>query len=209
MNVVHQLRQRLEQEKGKCQQVKESIERLNGELDQLRHTLADHEEAREIIRMVGLKTQEQIQFHVSDITTLALESVFPDPYQLKVEFIQRRNKTECDLKFVRGEYEIDPMEASGVGAIDIAAFALRIASWSMSVPHTRNIILLDEPFRCLSKNYQPLASAMLRELSKRLNLQLIITTHEDALAESADRTFEVSKSSKRISKVKYYDSTSL
>ena len=204
MSSVQYFRQRLEQEKGKRQQVEESLSRTKDEVSQLQRSLADHEEAREIIRMVGLKTQEQIQYHISDVTTLALESVFPDPYQLKVEFVQRRNKTECDLKFVRDNYEIDPMEASGVGAIDVASFALRIASWSMSHPRSRNVILLDEPFRCLSKNYQPYASEMLKELSRQLNLQLIITTHEEALAESADRIFEVTKTQKRT-KVEYYD----
>jgi len=149
---------------------------------------------------VGLKTQQQLQFHISDITSLALEAVFPDPYELKVEFVQRRNKTECDLLFVRDDMEIDPIEASGVGAIDVAAFALRIASWSMMRPHSRNVIILDEPFRFLSTNYQEQASNMIKEISDKLGLQFIIITHEENLTPSADRIFQVKKRGK-VSKV--------
>ena len=77
----------------------------------------------EIIRTVGLNTQQTLQYHVSSIASLAMDAVFDDPYELKVEFVERRNKTECDLKFVREEQEVDPIEASGVGAVDVAAFA--------------------------------------------------------------------------------------
>ncbi|MCK5016199.1 MAG: hypothetical protein KAS32_03925 [Candidatus Peribacteraceae bacterium] len=140
---------------------------------------------------MGLETQRQLQFHISDITSLALEAVFPYPYELVAEFIQRRNKTECDLLFERDGQRIDPVSASGVGAIDIASFALRIASWSMQTPRRRNVIILDEPFRFLSVNYQEKASMMLKELSDKLRLQFILNTHETTLAEYADKVFTV------------------
>jgi len=195
------LRNKLEQQKGQKQQIENAIQTLKQSLIEIRRNLNRHEQAREIVRTVGLETQRQLQYNISDITSLALEAVFPDPYELKVEFVERRNKTECDLKFVRGDMEIDPLTASGVGAVDVAAFALRIASWSMARPRTRNVIILDEPFRFLSENYQDQASQMLKELSTKLGIQFIIVTHEMTLASYADRTFEVSIY-KGISKVK-------
>jgi DNA repair exonuclease SbcCD ATPase subunit len=88
-----------------------------------------------------------------------------------------------------------------VGAVDVASFALRIASWSMARPRTDNVIILDEPFRFLSENYQERASNMLREVSQKLGIQLIIVTHETVLTTSADRIFEVSIK-KGISQIK-------
>lgn len=195
------LRNKLEQQKGQRQQIETSISTLKQTLTEIQRNLNRHEQAREIVRSVGLATQKSLQYHISDITSLALEAVFPDPYELKVEFVERRNKTECDLKFVRGDMEIDPLTASGVGAVDVAAFALRIASWSMARPRTRNVIILDEPFRFLSENYQEQASTMLKELSTKLGIQFLVITHEMTLASFADRTFEVSIH-KGISKVK-------
>lgn len=153
--------------------------------------LRRHLQAREIVREVGLKTQQQLQYHVSDITSLALEAVFDDPYELIMEFVERRNKVECDLLFKRGDNLIDPLSSSGGGAVDIAAFALRIASWSMMHPKLRNTIILDEPLRFLSENYQQRASLMIKELSERLGLQFIIVTHESTLAAYADAEFSV------------------
>jgi len=198
---IQQLRQSLERQQGQKIQIEQSINQLKTDLTENKRSLRRHEQAREIVRTVGLATQQELQFHISDITSLALDAVFDDPYELKVEFVERRNKTECDLKFVRGDMEIDPMTASGVGAVDIASFALRIASWSMMRPRTRPTIILDEPFRFLSENYQDKASQMLKELSEKLGLQFIIVTHEQTLSSYADRTFEVSIH-KGVSKVK-------
>jgi DNA repair exonuclease SbcCD ATPase subunit len=192
MNSIISLRNSLEQRKGQRTQTENSLTNLQTELAEKRVSLQKHEEAREIIRKVGMETQQTLQYNISDITSLALEAVFDNPYELKVEFIQRRNKTECDLYFVRDGNRVDPLTASGVGAVDIASFALRIASWSMARPRTRNVIILDEPFRFLSENYQEQASLILKEISKKLNLQIICITHNEILASSADKTFKVS-----------------
>lgn len=191
-NEIQTLRNHLERQKGQKMQIETSLTNLQIQLKEKGCSLRQHEQAKEIIREVGLKTQQQLQINISDITSLALEAVFPNPYELKVEFVQRRNKTECDLYFVRDGNKVDPLTASGVGAVDVAAFALRIASWSMSQPHSRNTIILDEPFRFLSENYQEQASIMLKEISQKLGIQFIIISHNTTLANCADKIFSVS-----------------
>ena len=185
------LRNVFERERGKQIIVSQQIVRLQTSRKDLRRSLRFHERAREIIREVGLKTQEQLQYHISDITSLALGAVFSDPYKLVVEFVQRRNKTECDLWFERDGERIDPISASGGGAVDVASFALRIAAWSMQRPRSRQVIILDEPMRFLSVDLQERASSMIKEISNKLGLQFIIITHESTLAAEADKVFEV------------------
>ena len=198
--MTKRLRNRVEQLKGEKNALKQQIRVYKHSIHDLGIKLHLSEKAREIIRIVGLETQQQLQFHISDITSLALAGVFAEPYQLKVDFVPRRNKTECDLLFVRNEKEIDPLDASGYGAVDVAAFALRVASWSMKLPRSRNTIILDEPFRFLDKSRQPLASQMIKELSAKLGLQFIIVTHEEALTQHADKIFNI-KQTKGISYV--------
>jgi DNA repair exonuclease SbcCD ATPase subunit len=201
MNKLQPIRNQLERLKGQKIQLETTISDLQTTLKEQGRELRRHEQAREIIRTVGQKTQEQLSYHISDITSLAMEAVFNEPYELKVEFVQRRNKTECDLKFERdGEVFDDPLSASGGGAVDVAAFALRIAAWSMQHPHTRNTIILDEPLRFLSEDCQEKASAMIKEISKRLGIQFIIVTHNPTLASYADKSFEVTIK-KGVSKV--------
>ena len=98
---LKRLRTIVDRKHGQRSQIENNLITFQDELKQITKTLTRHEKAREIIREVGLQTQQQLQFHISDVTSLALESVFNDPYQLKVDFVQRRNKTECDLLFVK------------------------------------------------------------------------------------------------------------
>ncbi|MBN2570521.1 MAG: hypothetical protein JXA68_00215 [Ignavibacteriales bacterium] len=200
-NRIHILRTRLNKEKGKREQIEKSIIETKSQLRDFKRNLYRHERAREIVWEVGLATQQQLQFHISDITTLALEAVFDDPYELLVEFVKRRNNAECDLLFSRDGDKIDPISASGGGAVDVASFALRIAAWSMQTPKTRNTIILDEPLRFLSADKQERASQMIKELSMKLGLQFIIVTHEETLTQFADKVFNV-KIRNGISQVK-------
>jgi DNA repair exonuclease SbcCD ATPase subunit len=203
---IKELRNKLERQKGKRIEIENTVSTLQIDLQEKKRDLRRHEQAREIIKEVGQKTQEQLSVHISDITSLALESVFNDPYELLVEFVQRRNKTECDLKFVRDGNTLDPMKDSGVGATDVAAFALRIASWSMQIPHTVPVLLLDEPFKHLKgieQNQRVLE--MIKEISKRMGIQIITISDEriprEDIVEAADKVFEISIKNK-ISKVK-------
>lgn len=200
MNSIQLLRNKLEQAKGQKIQLEKSLTLLRTEKREKERDLRRHEQAQEVIKTVAKATQDQLSFHISDITSLAMEAVFNEPYQLQVEFVERRNKTECDLYFSRDDNQIDPLSASGGGTVDVAAFALRIASWSMSRPHSRNTILLDEPMRFLSADCQERASLMIKEISQKLGLQFIIITHETMLTSAADKIFEVNIR-KGISKV--------
>jgi DNA repair exonuclease SbcCD ATPase subunit len=193
---INSLRTALERKKGRLLQIEQNIQETKTNLTETKRSLHRHEQAREVIRECGLLTQRQLQFHISDITSLALEAVFDDPYALVTEFIDRRNKTECDLYFERDGDLVDPLTASGGGAVDVAAFALRVASWSMQNPKSNNVLILDEPFRYLSVNLLSKASEMLKQISKELDLQIIMVTHSPELVEAADAVFEVSLKNK-------------
>ena len=193
---ITELRKKLERKKGQKIQIEDSLQDVRTKIRKNKQSLILHEKAREIVRIVGLKTQQQLQFHISNITSLALEAVFDNPYELMVEFVQRRNKTECDLYFKRNGSRVDPLTASGIGAVDVAAFALRIACWSMEQPKTRNTILLDEPFKHLKgKKENKKVLEMIKEVSNKLGIQIIMVSDEriprEDTIEATDKLFEV------------------
>lgn len=191
----------LEQRKGSKMHVETSIQQTKESVRTKKRDLKRHEMALDIVRAAALNTQQQLQFHISDTVSSALDTVFDDPYEMIVEFAQRRNKTECDLFFGKDDARMSPLDASGCGVVDIASFALRIASWSMQRPRSRNLIILDEPFKHLSSNLLPRAGELLKKVSEEMNLQIIMVTHSDELIDAADKVFKVGVQ-KRISQVR-------
>ncbi len=197
---LSQLNTLITEMQGKRKEIISSISTGKEELLSLKRDARRHEQAKEVLKIVGLDTQRQLQYHISDIASLALNSIFEDPYELQLDFVERRDKTECDIFFNRDGEKIDPLTSSGGGAVDIASFALRIASWSMQVPHTRNTIFLDEPMKNLSAEYREKGSEMLKQVSKKLGIQFIIINHEPMLTAMADNVVRVEKK-KKYSKI--------
>ncbi len=196
------MRSMLERHKGAKAQVERYISETEQALKQTKRNARQHEQAIEIVKEVGLKTQQTLQFHISNTVSMALSSVFDDAYEMVVEFVQRRGKTECDLLFGRGDNQVNPLSASGGGAVDVASFALRIASWSMQLPRTRNVLLLDEPFKNVSEGLLPKASELLKQVSEQLGLQIIMVTHSDTLIESADNIIQIQYRNRQSKQVK-------
>lgn len=161
------------------------------ELKMQKREIINCENARAVLQAVAEQTQNEVSISISDIVTNAMQTVMNEPYEFKVQFIQKRGKTEAELKFVRDGLEIDPIASSGGGAVDLAAFALRVSLWCLSKP--ANTIVLDEPFRFLSKGLQPKAGELLKEISSKLGIQFIIVTHEKALVDSANKVIKVTK----------------
>ena len=177
----------------------QSLGKVRIELEQKEKELEIAQKARSVVQLVAEQTQKKIEYHISNLVSLALASVFDDPYEFILRFVQRRNKTECDLLFSKNGEECDLFEASGYGAVDIANFALRAAIWS--IHPSRNTQLLDEPFRNLSSNYHVKASEMVKKVADSIGLQIIMVTHQKDMISAADNVIEVEKGIDGISKV--------
>ena len=140
--------------------------------------LLEIEEARNIIQLVAKQTQKKLEYHLAEIVTLALAVVFANPYEFGIEFIERRGKTEADLYFVRHGKRITPKTSSEGGAIEVAAFALRIALWSLYRPNTRPTLLIDEPLKWLKGlDYPEKGAVMIKELADKIAVQIIMVSH--------------------------------
>jgi DNA repair exonuclease SbcCD ATPase subunit len=195
---VQELRNKLERAKGKQEQLEQQLSEAKHDITRLGKNQKYHEQASVLFREVCQHTQTQIQEHLSDLVSMGMNAIFTNPYELDVEFVQRRGKTECDLSFTRDGNKIDPLAASGYGAVDVASFALRVASWFISGKRTRNVLLLDEPFKHLkglAENRRVLE--MLRMMSKNFGIQIIMVSDErvprEDIIEGADKVFEVTK----------------
>lgn len=180
---------------AKRSMLQDSLKRRKAEREKAQEQAENAMLARQLVIDVAKKTQLNIGARISDLVSLALAAVFDDPYKFKIEFVERRGATEADLLFERDGYALDPMTASGGGAIDIASFALRIAISTLGT--SRKLFILDEPFRNLSLDLQAKAGMMLQELASKLGIQIIMVSHNPEIISGADKVFNLSDGSKR------------
>lgn len=193
--MLNELTARMNQLKGSMFILENNQKAVKSKIESLEEKLDVIEKAREIIRIVALDTQKQLEYQISEIVSLALASVFEEPYKLKLNFVEQRGKTEAVITFERNNQECNPLTASGGGAVDVACMALRLSLWSLQQKRTRNTIILDEPFKCLSKDLSEKAGQLLKMLSDKLGIQFILVTHDQNIVPYADKVFKVSKNS--------------
>jgi DNA repair exonuclease SbcCD ATPase subunit len=188
---IEDIRQKLSDFQSKKKTLKEEVVALKRKIDEGEKMFGNLEECRSLIQMASNETQNLLKSDIENIVTSALEAIpFAESYEFGVNFISRRNSTECDLVFKRGDNEMFPLDSCGYGAADIASFALRIAYWKLH-GGLRNTIILDEPFSNLSKEKHPFAIEMVKRISSDLGVQFIISSHEQSIIDSADKLFKM------------------
>ena len=188
---LSEYKETLQQSRGKLSHLKDSQAFAVGSEIELLERRDNTEEAQLFLQRVAQDTQNQLRYHIKDLMQLCLDTFWDGEIEFDMEFKSARGKIECKLMFIIDGEEVDIINGDGGGAVDISAFGLRLCAWTLG--QTRNTMILDEPFKHLSEDHREQASAMLKELSDKLGLQMIIVTHDPKIADVADRTFKVER----------------
>lgn len=174
---LSKIRKQIDKKKSEYTVLKNQLTKKKQDLDICVTTLDNIMQAQEIVQTITKGIQEEVHSQVASIVSQCLEIVFEEPYIFKILFEQKRNRTEARLVFERNGLEVDPMSATGGGVVDVAAFALRLSCLMLHKPKLNKVIILDEPFKFVSQNYQPNVKEMLETLSEKLGIQMIMITH--------------------------------
>lgn len=170
---VEQVRVRLVQAKIALKEEKRvrSIDEMT-----LKHALM----ARDLIVKTARIVQQQAHQRIASVVTSCLQAVFQEEaYKFGIEFQEQRGRTGAILYLERDGIKLDkPMDAAGGGVVDVAAFALRAACLVLHRPRLRRLLVLDEPFKFVSREYRPRIRQMLEQLSQDLSIQIIMVTHD-------------------------------
>ena len=103
------IKRKFDQEMGRKQEKEKNLQNAKDIKKLSKERMTNAEKALKLVDKVARQTQEKLQYHISNLVSMAEASVFDDPYQFEVEFVQRANKTECDLWFVKNKERLDPI----------------------------------------------------------------------------------------------------
>ncbi len=178
---------------------KSRLDKANDRLEKATHALRVTEEAQRFIALVAGTVQLRLEQAVSDLVNKALTGVFEDEsYDFVMRFIPKAGKVEVEFVYVTKDgQELNPLEDSGIGTVDVTAFALRVSLWHVASKHARPILLLDEPFKNLSKEYRSVFLGLIKQIARDTGMQFIIVTHQYDLVSIADNVITVTKPSRK------------
>lgn len=127
------------------------------------------------------QVQDAAHKQITAIVTACLQHVFGPGLAFHIHFERKRGKTAARMVFLQGGQEVDPAEADSGGAVDVAAFGLRLAGLLLSRPARRKLLVLDEPFKHVSAGHTAAVRGMVEAMAKDFGVQFLIVTHNTGL----------------------------
>jgi ABC-type thiamine transport system ATPase subunit len=201
---IHPLRTRVQDFAAQRRNLLQATSLREGQIQTATEDVATMEEAQALVQRTATETQEQLRFHLEDLVQHALDSLLPGRYTFKVDFDVQRGKTAASMYLEADGQARDPMDECGGTVVQVVAFALRVAAWTLA--RTDNTIILDEPFAAVSADFRPVCGELLAGLSEKLGIQfIVVASHESGgssyLLDYADRVFLVSRDSEGRSQI--------
>lgn len=160
-------------------------------LDQTEVLIKENLEQREIARKAAGLVQDNLAAKLSGIVTKAISTVFEEPIEFVVQFVERRGVSECDLSLKIGEDYYDILNEQGGGVADVCSMCLQMAFIMMS--QVKRVLVIDEPARHMDVVAQERFIAVLKQLCQELKFTIIMVTHSQAFSDNADKVFTVTK----------------
>jgi len=173
---------------GEIKQLKNVITSSENAIEDFKYKRELYDKSIEILNLIQQQTKEKIKEGFESIVTYALQSVFGNQYKFEIEFGRRGNLSEIDfnIKTPNLSQALDPLDSSGVGVLDIISLALRISLLEITKPRIEGFIALDESFKHVSEGYLESTGAFLKAINRKINRQIILVTHQEALKNHAD-----------------------
>lgn len=153
-------------------------------------------EARSIIQAVAEKTQGLMVRYFTNLITPLLRAIWLDNREFIIEFVKKRNTTECECFISKDGNRAGIFDSSGGGVKNLVSLGCRLAFFALE-KKSRPLFILDEPFSSLnSEEYQERVASTIKEISDKMGVQFLIISDQSNL--SCDRLFRVENGNVKI-----------
>ncbi len=180
-------------EQSRLLQEKEAQEKR---LAELRDEIECLEKVRLLLLEAAKHAREQGRRQVEFLVTQALQFVFGGDLEFKVAIEEKRERPDAEFYVCStygGDFKVEttPQDARGGGVVDVISLALRLALLHAFRPPVGGPVILDEPAKHVSEEFSPQVARFLKSFSQSLGRQIIMVSHNQHLADSADLAYLV------------------
>ncbi len=194
MSKVAQLRSFYDRKVGERDILLQTKKSLKKDINSLTRNKMEWEEAVSILQVVAKVTQDRMSAHIKDIVNSAIQAVFETPYEIDLEFVFRRGRTELDIHYKAFDQKVSKFSG---GEMDTVAWSFQIATWSLQRKRVLPIMIQDEPLTYLKGRDLPSRGGeMMRYISEKIGVQVIAVSHIEGQVQHADRVLKFKKPKK-------------
>lgn len=195
---LSEMRSRYQQAQGQLTLLQAQANETETRLLEVQDNLDVWKQVQVLFGKVSEFARQQLKTRVEQTVTAALQAVFGEEgLAFEIEMGERAGQPAAEWKVVSlyGDQVVmnNPEDARGGGIVDIVSLALRLALLELTRPKPGGPVILDEPGKMVSAEYAPNLAVFLKEYCRRTGRACLMVTHNDALAQVADKSFRVAK----------------
>ena len=192
MNLI-EIKNNIEQAKGKKKSVHKDIIKTKHKIKkELAHKTAA-EKARAVMQSTAKRIQGKLEYKVSELATLALQTIMENEWKVIIAFQEKRGKTEPLILLEVDNGNVgSPKSSFGGGVKDILGQFMRFGLFKLIRPELRHFFVVDEPLKWLKGKGMPEKGAeAIHEISHRLDFQILLISHSPELIAGADKVIRI------------------
>lgn len=222
---MQRLLNQIEQAKKSCIYLQAQFDDASKRLEQQKNNLTEltklqsiYSQSSALFKEASIACQQQTNQRICNIITKLYRFVFENNDEIVIETDIKRNVPIASITIKsekNGEVVmLDPIEEEGGGKLDIISLGLRLAGLLLFTPPLNRVLILDEPLKNLSTNetsakaYRQRTAEFLKMICEDYDIQIIMTTHDKAFIDMADKKFTVELDDEEYSYISNRDTTS-
>ena len=179
--------------------IKDSLEekknKIQNDIDEINKETGSLLELKDFLMTVSANYRDQLCNLFTSLVTEALTSIFEKDIKFNIKLYSYRYEPAIDVSVIENDLEVDPQKSCGGGLNDIISFVVKIIF--IYLKKSSKIIILDEPLKFLSRDYIEQSSNFIHEISKRMDIQIILVSHKTDLEISCDKLITIEKNENR------------
>ncbi len=172
----------------------EQLEEAESRKKRAEKQLLQYDLVQILLQMTSEYARQQAKQRIEEIVTSALSVVFGTDYNFTIEITTRANQPVAEY-YLESEGIVTQLRPPdydrGGGVADVVSLALKLAVAELS--GVKGTLMLDEVGKHVSQEYAPNVAYFLKQYSENFNKQILLITHNAALAEVADHSLGVTQ----------------
>ena len=183
-----------QEKKIKNELISNKIEDNKNKIENSAEDLKINQDALQFLEDLANSRRNSMKGKIEAVITEALALVYGPEYSVELIYDIKNNRSFLDIELIKqtanGEIRRN-MSGFGGGVADCISVPLRLLVL-LGSKQTGRICILDECYKHVDPERIEFVSKFIKEIAKKLNIQIIICSHHASLKDSADVIYEIS-----------------
>lgn len=179
--------------RAKHESHKEMIERMKEEVVETLEEFELLQDSVQFLNDIANSRRGNMKGKIESIITEAVQLIYGSDLSVSMEYKTKNNRSHLDFKLIKKTANGDVsrnMSGFGGGVADAISVPLRLLVL-LGSKQTERVCVLDECYKHVSKERIQNVAEFLKDISDKLGVQLIMSTHADEIKKIADRNIEL------------------